>query len=92
MHRTDVLLKGKEVTTEQKEARAKEIADKLSDSNLWKSHGRPINIETLESLRLIIEDYSNEEYRKRIRQYYDLFFDFVTKSGHSIFIHTRKFI
>jgi len=91
-HKTTATLLGTPVTSEQKEDRAKEIADKLSDSNLWKSHGRPINIETLESIRLIIEDYSKEEYRKLIRQYYDLFFDFVTKNGHSIFIQTRKFI
>jgi membrane-bound ClpP family serine protease len=91
-HKTDPALLGTEVTLKQKEVRAKEIADKLSDSNLWKSHGRPINIETLEKVRLIIEDYSKEKYRKLIRQHYDLFFDFVTKSGHSIFIQTRKFI
>lgn len=91
-HKTTASILGTAVTSEQKEDRAKEIADKLSDSNLWKSHGRPINIETLESIRLIIEDYSKEEYRKLIRQYYDLFFDFVTKNGHSIFIQTRKFI
>ncbi|MDI9319913.1 MAG: hypothetical protein QM530_05485 [Phycisphaerales bacterium] len=92
-HKTNPDLLGQPVTSEQKEERAKEIADKLSDSNLWKSHGRPINIETLESipLRLIIEDYSKEEYRILIRQYYDLFFDYVTKNGHSIFIQTRKF-
>lgn len=92
VHKTTTSLLGTVVTSEQKEDRAKEIADKLSDSNLWKSHGRPINIETLESIRLIIEDYSKEDYRKLIRQYYDLFFDFVTKNGHSIFIQTRKFI
>ena len=91
-HKTNPILLGTEVTSEQKEERAKEIADKLSDSNLWKSHGRPINIETLESVRLIIEDYSKKDYRKLIRQHYDLFFDFVTKNGHSIFIQTRKFI
>ena len=91
-HKTNPILLGTEVTLEQKEERAKEIADKLSDSNLWKSHGRPINIETLESVRLIIEDYSKENYRKLIRQHYDLFFDFVTKNGHLIFIQTRKYI
>lgn len=93
-HNTNPELLGNNVTIEEKENRAKEIADKLSDSNLWKSHGRPINIETLESepLRLIIEDYSNEKYRTYIREYYDLFFDYVTKNGHPIYIQTRKFI
>ncbi|TVR77812.1 MAG: serine dehydrogenasease [Chitinophagaceae bacterium] len=93
-HLTTPDLKGKPVTLEEKEQRAREIADKLSDSNLWKSHGRPINIEILESdiFRLKIDDYSNEDYRPLIRNYYDLFSDYVIKNRLQIFIHTRKFI
>lgn len=93
-HETTPVLKGKVVTIEQKEQRAKEIADKLSDSNLWKSHGRPINIETLESevFRLKIDDYSNAPYRPLIREYYDLLSDYVTRNQMGIFIHTRKYI
>ncbi len=48
IHRTDEKKKGKKVTKAEKEERAKEIADKLSDNNQWKSHSRPINIEALE--------------------------------------------
>ncbi len=93
LHSTNPILKGTSVSIEEKELRAKEIADRLSDSNVWKSHGRPINIETLESeLRLKIEDFSKEHYRPLIRSYYDLLNDFVTKNRLSIFIHTRKFI
>jgi len=74
--------------------RAEEIAKKLSDNNLWKSHSRPINIETLKSeLRLEIEDYSEEkELRQDIRSYYDLLSDYVKRTQSTIFIHTRKFI
>lgn len=40
-HMTNPDLVGSEVTDEEKKKRAEEIADKLSDNNLWKSHGRP---------------------------------------------------
>lgn len=92
-HRTNPNLKGQEVSQEQKIARAKDIADKLSDNNRWKSHGRPINIETLKELGLEIDDYSNIEIRRKlIRSYYELLTDFVVKRGFRNFIHTRKFI
>ncbi|NGX84722.1 serine dehydrogenasease [Aequorivita sp. KMM 9714] len=93
-HQTNPVLLGAPVTTEQKEARAEEIADILSNNNEWKSHGRPINIETLEDkLRLKIEDYSdNEPLRILIRQYYDLLSDYVKSNKMSIFVQTKLFI
>jgi len=92
-HRTNPDLKNQDVTEEQKIARAKDIADKLSDNNRWKSHGRPINIETLKELGLEIDDYSNNEIRRNlIRSYYELLTDFVVKRGYRNFVHTRKFI
>ncbi len=92
-HQSNKELKGKVVTDAQKQKRAEEIADKLSDNNIWKSHGRPINIDCLENdLRLKIEDYSqNETLRKMIREYYELFSDYVLKNGFPIFVQTRKF-
>lgn len=94
VHQTDPSKIGQKVTQEEKELRAKEIADKLSSNNLWRSHGRPINIETLEKeLRLKIEDYSDQQQtRELIRYYYDLFNDYITKNRFPIFVHTRKFI
>lgn len=88
------MLKGTEVTLEQKQKRAEEIADKLSDNNMWKSHSRPINIDCLENdLKLKIEDYShNHALRNLIRSYYELLSDYVLKNGLRIFVHTRKFI
>ncbi|GIJ93725.1 MULTISPECIES: SDH family Clp fold serine proteinase [Capnocytophaga] len=81
------------VTEDDKIKRAEEIADKLSNSNEWKSHGRPINIETLENhLNLKIVDYSGKKYRVLIREYYELLSDYVEKNNLKIFIHTRKFI
>ena len=85
---------GEEVTEEEKQERAREIADMLSDSNRWKSHGRPINIAILtEELRLRIDDYSNKkERRDLIRNYYGLLSDYVKLHGIRIFVHTRNYI
>ena len=47
----------KEVTDEMREKRAQEIADKLSDHSLWKSHGRSLKIDTLQNeVQLKIND------------------------------------
>ncbi len=92
-HRTNPDKIGQNVTPIEKEERAKEIADALSDNKKWKSHGRPINIETLKELKLEIEDYSTDiDKRKLIRDYYDLVSDHVFSKNYRVFVHTRKFI
>ena len=84
---------GTPVTIKEKEDRAEEIADRLGDNNIWKSHGRPICIEELENLKLKIEDFSDkEELRRIIRRYYSLSKDMINKYGLNIFIQTRKYI
>lgn len=84
---------GNSVTMAEKEKRAEEIADKLGDNNIWKSHARPICIEELENLKLKIEDYSDKEtLRKIIRRYYNLSKDMINKYGLNIFIQTRKYL
>lgn len=81
------------VTFADKIGRAKEIADALGDNKKWKSHGRPINIEALEELKLKINDYSGEnEVRGKIRGYYNLLRNYLSTYNIPIFIHTRKFI
>jgi len=93
VHRTNPDLIGKPVSEDQKINRASEIADHLSDNKEWKSHGRPINIESLTELRLEIDDYSNiDDRRKLIREYYELVDDYVLDKGFINFVHTRKFI
>ncbi len=94
IHQTNPNKKGKKVTQKEKEERAEKIADKLGDNKIWKSHGRPINIETLEKeLKLKIEDYSDNEIRRElIRSYYKLLSDFVQKNNFKIFVQTRNFI
>lgn len=85
---------GTPVTQKEKEDRAKDIAATLGDNKKWNSHGRPIDINELEYLRLKIKDYSDEENTKMaIRNYYNLMRDYVEKNKQiSIFIHTRNFI
>lgn len=93
VHQTTEELKGQPVTIEQKIARAEEIANKLNDNTIWKSHGRPINIESVKKLGLKIEDYSNNNVlRDLLRGYYQLLNDYVSSNKLPIFVHTRKFI
>lgn len=93
-HQTTTNLLGTEVTVQQKEERAKEIADLLSNNNEWKSHGRPINIELLETkLKLRIEDFSeNTKIRPSIRKYYELLEDFINSNNINIFVQTKNYI
>lgn len=93
-HGTTPALLGQPVSLEQKEERAKQIADDLSNNTIWKSHGRPINIETLQTdLKLRIEDYSADaSKREKIRSYYDLLADYLRSNQISIFVHTRNYI
>ena len=84
---------GKEVTEEEKVSRAEEIAKTLNDTNLWKSHARPINMETLENVvRLKIEDYGKDHKKQRaIQEYHQLVVDYMSQNTFPIFIHTRYF-
>lgn len=84
---------GSPVTPKEKEDRAKEIAAALGNNKKWKSHGRPINIEELNDLKLRIEDYSGKyEIRVPIRSYYRLVQNYANAYKLNIFLHTRKFI
>lgn len=83
---------GVAVSTKEKEKRAEDIAAILGDNNKWKSHGRPINIEDLQTLKLKITDYSERSEREQIRDYYKLIRDFISRYNFQIFIHTRKYL
>ena len=84
---------GSVVTIKEKEERAEDIASKLGDYTIWKTHGRPIDIKMLESLKLCINDYSNDNIKRDIiRRYYKLMRDFVKISKFTLFVQTRKFI
>lgn len=92
-HKTNPLKKGKPVTKKEKEKRAKEIAVLLGDNNLWQSHKRMIDLNTLRTkLKLEIEDYSNNaELRDLIRSYNDLICEFILRNEYKVFLHSRKY-
>lgn len=85
---------GKPVTIEEKEARALEIANKLSDNNVWKSHGRPIGIQVLtEDLHLKIVDFEKDaELNRLISEYYDGLTEYIHRQGYKMFFQTRLFL
>ncbi len=84
---------GTNVTLEEKKQRANEIANKLSNNNIWKSHGRSINLEELREMNLKIIDYGeNKELSYKIDDYYSIMKDFVAKYNLSVFVHTRRFL
>lgn len=93
-HRSNPAKLNQPVTQAEKETRAEEIADALSDNKRWKSHGRPINRETLQDeLRLQIEDFGGDAARTQlIRTYYALVRDYIGRHEITIFVHTRKYV
>jgi len=82
------------VTKKEKTKRAEEIAKKLSDSKIWKSHGRPINIHILENdLKLKIEDFGKDKNIDALIKAYDRFMmDYINKISAPFFIHNRRFL
>lgn len=93
IHETSPELKGQKVTIAQKEQRAADIANKLNNNSTWKSHGRPINIQTLVEMGLKIEDISGAQpLRGLVRDYYDLLADYVIGNNLPIFVQTRNFV
>lgn len=85
---------GAPVTLEEKQSRAIEIANKLSDNNIWKSHGRPIGIDILrKELKLEIIDFDDDiELSDIINQYYNALYEYIVGHKYSTFIQTRLFI
>jgi hypothetical protein len=92
-HQTNETKKGQPVTPEDKELRAEEIANMLSDNKLWHSHGRMIGIKTLtELLRLKIDDYSNNmELRTLIRDYNDFLVEYIERHNFKFFLHSKNY-
>jgi Serine dehydrogenase proteinase len=80
------------VTETEKQCRAEEIAMFLGDNKLWHSHGRFIGINTVrDKLRLKVEDYSNDEtLRNMIRSYNDLMIEYILRSEHQFFLHSKN--
>jgi hypothetical protein len=83
---------GSDVTGEEKEQRAEEIAGLLGDNKIWHSHGRMIGINRLKKfLKLKIEDYSRENaLRTKIRSYNDMIVNYISKNNYSFFLHSKN--
>ena len=84
---------GQQVTLDEKNQRAQEIAESLSDHKKWHSHGRMIGIRTLtDDLKLRIEDYTNEsEIKAAVRQYSDLLLDCVQTRRIDHMFHFKQY-
>ena len=91
-HRSNPKKLNKPVTVREKEKRASEIAELLSDNNRWKAHGRPINIDILRNeLKLEINDFSEDARQEGIiSSYYNYLMDYIRKNGSGFCFHTRR--
>ena len=82
---------GKRVTKEEKTQRAEEIAKELSNYERWKSHGRPLNIETLRGMGLEIDDYGdNRELQELILDFHSMCEDYMRLQDTAGFIYSRR--
>ena len=84
---------GRPVTSEEKNRRAEDIANKLNDYKLWCTHGRFIDIIKLRQiLRLQVEDYSELEWGKPLREYIALAKSYISRNQFQNFFQTRKYV
>jgi membrane-bound ClpP family serine protease len=93
-HQSNPTKIGQPVTQDEKEERATQVAEILSDNNIWNSHGRHIGINKLRNiLKLKIDDISDDlELYKLAREYNDLVGDYADKQFNGTFMHSRTFI
>jgi len=91
VHRTDPVKRGSDVTLDEKQARADEIATRLSDNNRWHSHGRMISLKTLqEELRLEIDDYTNDAgLRVSVNTLHDFCNDYIHKMNRVVIVGSK---
>lgn len=89
IHRTNNV--GSPVTMDEKKQRAEEIAKELSNHKRWRSHGRNLDIEKLKSLRIEIDDYSdNDDLREAIRRYNDPLTGYIDRNGLNFYMHNAN--
>ena len=84
---------GTTVTLDQKKDRAKAIATDLSDNKKWKSHGRPINRDELQSIGLKIDQIESiPNLYDSVMVYHDIMLDYINKYNIQHFIQSRLFV
>ncbi|MCR5415184.1 MAG: ATP-dependent Clp protease proteolytic subunit [Pseudobutyrivibrio sp.] len=82
---------GKVVTDDEKTARAEEIAKGLGDYKKWKAHGRPLNMEILKDLKLVVDDFGqDEDIEKNIMSFYTMAQEFKKLNRYQGMIFTRE--
>jgi len=76
--------RGRQVTRPMRVERAAKIAEDLSDSDRWHSHGRGISMAVLRRvLRLQIDDFgADRELNHKVRQYHKLLVDYMGRRAH----------
>lgn len=85
--------RGEPVTQQMKEERADWIARQLNDHQRWLTHGRGIDMQTLQDeLKLKIQDYgSDTALRDAVWNYFWFLQDHMGRNGISSFVHTPQF-
>lgn len=84
--------KKKKVTAAMRRKRAKEIGEKLNETDHWHSHSRGIPMDVLRrDLKLLIEDFgSDPKLASPIHDYYRLLKDYGMRRSHdALVIHTK---
>ena len=81
------------VTQEMKEERARSIASQLNKHERWLTHGRGLDMQTLqEELKLKITDYSkNRELKQAVWDYFFFLADHMARTGQTSFVHSPDF-
>lgn len=85
---------GKEVTADMRKERAKEIADLLSDTERWHSHGRAIDMATLQDeVGLKVDDLAGlpENVIQSIWSYFGLLNDYMQEKKLPMFVHSKGY-
>jgi hypothetical protein len=80
------------VTHKMKQDRAKEIANKLNDTRLWRSHGRGLSMQVIQNaLNLLVDDFGQDsDLNGSVRAYYRLLKDYMGRRGHTFGIQTKE--
>lgn len=83
----------KPVTQEMKEERAHSIAKQLNKHELWLTHGRGLDMQTLQDeLKLKITDYSkNVKLKQAVWDYFFFLADHMNRTGQTSFVHSPDF-
>ena len=82
--------RGATVTLEMKKQRAGSIAQQLNNHERWLTHGRGIDMRTLQDeLQLMIEDFGvRHKLKKAVWDYFWFLLDHMSRNGLTSFVHT----